>query len=171
MQSWKNQLWFSITGTDTVYCYHSCPTNSEPLFSMTKCQTYLWCLTYLARTTSSRCIHLVGGGHSMKLRPRPTPRFFVQEWHFLRSSVAKQSRNIYTGWMLTFVPFVLPVPVSKLLAFWSRDVDVVRTVHYCWDRALRETEIEMSKQCSFNVSTHFFTEGRGTFDLRDPSNI
>lgn len=42
---------------------------------------------------------------------------------------------------LTFVAFVLPVPVSKLLAFGSGDVNIVGTVHYRRDGALAETDI------------------------------
>lgn len=49
----------------------------------------------------------------------------------------------------TFVPFVLPVPVPKLLAFGSGDVDVVRAIHYRRDRALTETDI--STQCENHV--------------------
>lgn len=49
---------------------------------------------------------------------------------------------MYTWQTLTFVPFVLPVPVSKFLAFGSGDVNVVRTIHYRRDGALRETDSE-----------------------------
>lgn len=48
---------------------------------------------------------------------------------------------MYTQQTPTFVPFVLPVPVPKFLAFGSGDVDVVRTIHYRRDRALTETDI------------------------------
>lgn len=48
---------------------------------------------------------------------------------------------MYTWQTLTFVPFVLPVPVSKLLAFGSGDVNIEGTIHYRRDCALAETDI------------------------------
>lgn len=48
---------------------------------------------------------------------------------------------MYTWQTLTFVPFVLLVPVSKLLAFGGGDVNVIRTIHYRRDRALTEIDI------------------------------